>query len=345
VRFFRVGLPGLTGLVLLYFGTRQVASGLRDGGFGAVADVRGGLIPIAIAVALILVSLAVSRRSLSGYMLGIATAILMILAGVGLIIVEIPYINEGGLGAAFGGGFVVAAAIWIAVWLGYGLSMRRARASFAAASQPGDRRFAIVIGSLAVFTAAAYLALGFVESDEAVAGEAARTNAVALVAATSIEARVIEVTFQSVGDSAPEVSQMTLELSFMATPAYQLAAIPTVCLTDSATARDPAFKPDVYCWGTAGPALVLADGFRDLTMPSSVRHVQLELARGDSLCAFGPGAWEAQVQIAPLVGDGDTGTAPEVYVHTTTFVVESSLPPPPSGATADGGCFASTVSP
>lgn len=323
------------------------AGGLRDGGFGAVADVRGGLVPIAIAVALILVSLAVSSRSLAGYMLGIATATLMILAGVGLIIVEIPYVNEGGLGAAFGGGFVVAAVIWIVVWLGYGLSMRRARASFAAGWQSDDRGIGIVIASLAIFATAAYLSLGFVLSDRAGAAERGRSDAEALVAGTTIEARVIDATYSPTADgtSAPKVEKLTLDLGFMSTPSYGLAQIPTVCLTDSATARDPAFKPDVYCWGTAGPALVLADGFRDLTMPPSVRHVQLELARGDSLCAFGPGAWEAQVQIAPLVGDGDTGTAPEVYVHTTTFVVESSLPPPPSGVTADGGCFASTVSP
>jgi hypothetical protein len=348
VRFYRVGLPAVTGFVVIFVAAQSIRVALGESGTGLLDVVHAWLLPVSFAIGLLLTALAISRRTRSGYLLGVGLAVLMVLGGFAVIASEVPYLAGGGVGAALGAGIVILASAWILAWAVHGISMRRARASFAADWQPIDRRFGIVIASLAIFAAAAYLSLGFVLSEGAAAGDASRADSAALVAGTTIEAHVIAVTYapSTDGASAPEVEHLTLELSFMGAPAYALGQAPTVCLTDAATSRDPAFKPDVYCWGTAGPALVLADGFSDLAMPSTARLIRLELERGGSLCAFGAGEWDAQIRIEPLVADAGTGI-PEVYTRTASFVLELSggQAPPPSGTVAAGDCLASTVSP
>jgi hypothetical protein len=348
VRFFRVGLPALTGLLVIFVAVQSMRVALADSGAGMLDVAHAWLLPVAFAAGLLLTALAISRRTRSGYLLGVGLAVLMMLGGLAVIASEVPYLAGGGLGAALGAGVMILASAWILAWAVHGISMRRARASFTADWQPIDRQFGIVIASLAIFAAGAYLSLGFALSEEAAAGDASRADAAALVADTTIQAHVIAVTYapSTDGASASEVEHLTLELSFMGAPAYALGQAPTVCLTDAATSRDPAYKPDVYCWGTAGPAVVLADGFSDLTMPSTARLIRLELERGGSLCAFGAGEWDAQVRIEPLVADAGTGI-PEIYTRSTFFFLElpDGQAPPPSGTLAATDCLASTVSP
>jgi len=347
MRFYRVGLPALTGLVLIFVAFQSIRVVAQEPSPALLDAVHGWLLPLVLAVALLLATLAISRRTRSGYLLGVGLAAVMVLGGLVLIVTEIPYLAGGGLGAALGAGVVILASAWILAWAVYGISMRRARATFAAGWQPDDRRFGIVLGSLAVFAAAAYVSLGFVLSDQAAAVETGRIDAAALVAGTTFEARVITVSYGPAPDgaSASVVEKLTLQLTFLSASAYRLARVPTACLTDAATSRDSAFKPDVFCWGGGGSAIVLSDGFRDLTMPASSRTVRLELERGASLCAFGAGAWDAQVQIAPLVADALPGVDPEVSTRTASFVLASSEAPPPSGTPVVSTCLASTVSP
>src|SRR4029079_276742 len=122
--------------------------------------------------------------------------------------------------------------------------------------------------------------------DQAAAAETGRTNAAALVATTSIDARVIDATYgpDPDGTAASVVETLTLELTFAGSPDYRLARAPTVCLTDAVTAGDPAFKPDTFCWGGSGAAIALSDSFRDMVMPASPRIVRLDLARTGSPC-------------------------------------------------------------
>src|SRR6185503_8652161 len=133
---------------------------------------------------------------------------------------------------------------------------------------------------------------------------------------------------------------------FQAAEAYALAAAPTVCLTDMATHLDPAYKEDTFCWGGPGSAIALADGFGDLTMPSTERTLQLDLDRGASPCGFRAGGWNAEVTLAPALStDRNVGPAPAMYFVNVSFVVESSVPPPAIGSPVGSACIDSTVSP
>ena len=348
MRAFRVGLPALTGLVIIFVAMQAIRVELQNSGTALLDTVHAWLPPLAFAIGLLLISLAISRRTRLGYGLGLGLAIVMVLGGLAVVALEVPYLAQGGLSAALGAGVVILASAWILAWAIHGISMRRARATFAAGWQANDRRFGIVLGSLAGFAAVAYLSLGFVLTDQAAAVETSFSEAASLVAFTAIDVRVIEATFgQSTdGTAAQQVEKLTLALTFTAHSAYVLARVPTVCLTDAVTSRDPAFKPDVYCWGGGGSAIALSDPFGDLAMPTSPRTVRLELERGASLCGFGAGEWDAQVQIAPRSADALPGAAPEVYTHTSTFVVEPPPGAPTLGETTVGGsCLGSTVSP
>jgi hypothetical protein len=348
MRFYRVGLPALTGLVILFAAVQSIRVVLDSSGTEPLLDAaHSWLLPIALAVGLLLAALAIARRSRLGYLLGLALSIVMVFIGLGVIAIEIPYLGAGGFGAAIGAGVVVLASGWILAWAIYGISMRRAASSFAAEWQPTDRSFGVVLGSLAAFAAVAWLSLGFVLNDQVAVAESGRTQAAALVAATSTEARVIEATFGPApdGSGVRVVETLSLELTFVGSQEYRLARVPTVCLTDAATSSDPAFKMDVYCWGGGGPAIVLSDAFGDLVMPGSPRSVRLDLQRGASLCAFGAGSWTALVGIVPLVDGADAGFDSEVSTRLVSFVVTSPGGTPPSGTGAETSCFDATVSP
>ncbi len=349
MRFFRVGLPALTGVVVLFAAAQSIRVGLGDGGAAATDLAHAWLLPIAFAAGVLLIAVAISSRARAGYVLGLGLAGLMVLGGLAVIALEVPYLAEGGLGAALGAGVVILASVWILAWAIDGISIRGARATFAADWQPIDRHFGIVLGSLAIFATTAYLFLGLALSDAAAAVETGHADAQALVAGTTVEARVLTASYTQPADGgAARLERLTLELSFTSSQDYALARVPTVCLADAVTSRDPAFKPDAYCWGSPGPALELADGFADLSMPTAARVIHLELQRGDSLCAFGPGEWDALLQLAPRVGEAPGAVPPEAYARTATFMVPppvTSVPPPPSGTIPSGDCLASTVSP
>ena len=343
MRAIRFGLPALTGLVLLYIATQDLAGRLQEPGTTLVDAVHASMPPIGGAVLLLLSAIAIGRQSRSGYLLGIAVAIAMVVGGGALIVFSLPYLADGGLGAAISAGVMTVAGVWIVVWLGYGFLVRRARSAFAATWQPVDLRLGIVMGGLTAFAAVAYLGLGFVLTDAATANGAAAADAEALVAGTTIEARVIDATFEPAasGAAGPALSALSLELTFTSGRAYDLAVAPSVCLTDAATANDPAFKPDTFCWGTGGPALAVPDGFQDLAMPASPRRIRLDLTGAPSRCAFGAGSWVAQVQITPRVGDA--ASPPQGLPLSTTFIVGTSIPA--GGQPTGSSCIASAVSP
>ena len=106
--------PALFGILLLYIGISSMAHELQYYSETPIADVRGQLLPITIGVALLLAALGVSRRSRAGYLLGLASAGLLIVAGFALIAIEVQYILQGRSGSQYGWVFIVAAGIWIA---------------------------------------------------------------------------------------------------------------------------------------------------------------------------------------------------------------------------------------
>lgn len=345
----RVGPPALIGAILVFIAVQATRTGLGDDGQSAIQAVRGGLLPAAVGVALLLAAVAIARRSRAGYLLGIVVAVSMVLSGAWLIMLEIPFLAAGGISGSFGVIGVVVAVTWAFLWAGYGLAVRRARGRFAPAWQADDRRFGIVLGALAIFTTGAYVGLMAVDSTAGTNRAIDEARAQELVNGTAFEVRVADVTVEpgSATTGGPRaVATLTLDITIQAAEAYELVVAPGLCLTDLATYADPAFKPDVFCWGTPSPAGILGTAFSDLSIPSSERTVQLVLERGSSPCAFAPGAWSAQLLLAPrLTNSGAIGPAPAIYARTATFEVEDESAPPSSAGTSQGSaCLASQVS-
>jgi hypothetical protein len=347
MRSVHVGLPGLVALVLLASGFQQVVGGVGEPGGSAPAMVRGGLVPISIGVVLLLVALAVGRRSRAGYLLGLWTAILLVLAGIGVVVIEIPYLDRGGLGAALGAGLVVVALLWLVAWAGYGLSMWRARSSFAATWQPGDRRIAIAMAGIVLAAPAAYVALGAVEGQAQDALAADQARAEALVAGTALAVTVVDVTLEPAvaGGSQAAVEHLTVDLELRSTEGYSLAAAPTLCLADLLTAQDPGYKPDTFCWGSPGPAVSLDAALADLAVPTGARTIRVELARGASRCAFPPGRWRADLTLAPRVGTAAGGEAPGTFAISAEVKIPTDVAPPSAAEGQASACIASTISP
>ncbi|MEO5705298.1 MAG: hypothetical protein ABIZ52_07130 [Candidatus Limnocylindrales bacterium] len=347
-RFIRAGLPALFGLLTIVYGVQSIADGFQAIGPTPVEVVRTGLVPLLIGAALVLAGLAIGHRSRLGYALGLSVTALMVVAGIGVVVAEVPYLQQGGLSASLGGGVMVLAGLWILFWLLYGRSMRGARASFAPTWQAGDRRMGIVLAALAIFSTGAYFGLGIVDAN-AVANESAdQAEAAQLVIGTSIEVNVIDVRTSpgsEVGTSLP-IEHLTLEISISGTTPYLLATAPRLCLTDVATFEDPAHKPDVFCWGAPDPSPAIAAAFADLTVSTDRRSFRLDLARGRSLCPFMAGVWNAALQLTPQLRatpGGGVGPVPESYTTWTHFTVASATAIPPDEAI--GSCLAETVSP
>jgi hypothetical protein len=349
VRSIRFVAPAAIGLLLLYVGLTSMAHDLQYYSETPIADVRGALLPIAIGVALLLAALALWRRSRAGYLLGLGSAGLLILAGLALVAIEIQYIAQGRSGSQYGWVFIVAAGIWIGLWALYARSLRRARASFEPSWKPGDRRFAIVLVALIVFSTAAHVGLGIAETEAAKGGVANHDRAEKLAQGTSLEVDANDVTVDGAGSTSanPAVQTMTLELSVHSLATYELAAVPTLCLTDLATALDPTYKPDTYCWGLAGRAITLDAGYPRLIVDDGTVTFRLDVSRGDSLCAFGSGMWNAELRVAPRVvkTDGSTPAIESFSVSRPFQVVANgqSLPGDPSGPTVD--CIAGKGAP
>lgn len=156
-----MGLPAILGAILTMLGFQPIIGGFLSAEPGAVANgMHGSVIPLGIGVALLLVALALARRTRLGYLLGIAAGLLLAVGGLGLILLEIPSVLEGGFRGAFTLPVVVIAAGWSVLWLLYARSVSRARSNFAPTWGPNDRRLAIILSALAVFTAGTFIALG-----------------------------------------------------------------------------------------------------------------------------------------------------------------------------------------
>ena len=234
-------------------------------------------------------------------MLAQAVAAAMALAGVAFFVIELPYLAQGGMSAAFAGPFMAAAVLWTVVWAIYGWRIRRARSTFAPGWQSGDRGLAAVLAVLVIATGGAWLALGNVEAQAAADFDAAYAEAQAYIAGTSLEVEVVEFALEAAtaGEPAPVVDRLVLELTLQSPQSYALIDAPRLCLVDQATAEFPAYKEDFLCWGTPGSALVLDRDFADGRLLAGEKTVRLELDRGASPCAFRSGTWTAQLRLAP----------------------------------------------
>lgn len=346
---FRVVLPVLVGVLLLYIGINSMAHDLQYYPGTAVAVVRSSLLPIALGAGLLLTALAISRRSRAGYLLALATAGFMVLGGLALIAIEVGYITRGDAVAQWAPIVLVIAGTWIAIWAAHARSVRRARETFATTWRPIDRRLGIGLGALIAVTTAAHVGLGVVEAAAAEAGVANRAQAEQLVQRTSIVIEASDVTLDSSqpAGSKPAVQSMHLEVSVRSLATYALTSEPTVCLTDLATALDPTFKPDVYCWGGAGRALAVNAGFHGRMVEDGTVTFQLDVDRAEGLCAFGPGRWMAQLRLAPRLATANgSGAIVESFVVSTPFDVQLNgqpAPNDPSAPTTD--CIAHSVVP
>lgn len=340
MRSFRAAVPALFGLFMLYVGINALAHDLRYYSENPIGAVRGSIVPITIGVALLLVALAISRRARVGYLLGLATAALMVLGGVWVIAIEIGYISSGANAAQWAPVALVGAGGWMALWALYARSIRRARASFTPAWLPLDRRFAIVLTGLIAFSAAAHLGLGVVETSIAHAGVASRAQAEKLTQGTSLAVDANDVIIDPSGATGtnPPVQRMTLEITVRSLATYELATVPTLCLTDLATANNATYKPDAYCWGVGGLPITLDAGFSRLIVDDGSVTFKVDVRRADSLCAFGSGRWMAELRLAPRVVPEDGKVAVvEWFSLFGTFQVLAdgqSLPDDPSAPTA-----------
>ena len=112
---FRVVVPALVGLVLLFIGVQSFSRAACR----AMAAPKRGRSPTSVAArrdrcrAHPGLARGRSRRSRAGYLLGIADRGPRDRGGLAAIVAEIPYLAEGGLGGALGGGVVVVAVLWI----------------------------------------------------------------------------------------------------------------------------------------------------------------------------------------------------------------------------------------
>jgi len=348
MRLIRVAAPALIGALFLLMAVQATATGIGQYGESFVHAFRGGLLPAALGIALLLSALAIARRSRAGYLLGFVVASVMVLAGLVVFALEIPFIGKGGISGAVAIPLMTLSVVWCLLWVAYGWSFRRSRATFAATSTSIDRRVGIVLAALALFSAGAYVSLGAIESDAVANQSIDQARAAALVADTSFKVDVVDVrvgTPSGTGTGQP-VEHLTLDVSISSATSYLLSTGPLLCLTDVATYQDPAFKPDVYCWGTPDPDTALLTAFGGGPITADGTRVRLELDRGGALCPFEAGAWNAELRLAPQLGatpGGGVGPIPETYTVTTLFEVASGTVVPPE--TARASCIEASVSP
>jgi hypothetical protein len=346
MRAIHVVLPALVGLILLVIAATSIGAAVDSYGESLLTAAQSGLAPASVGVALLLVSVAVSGRSRGGYVLGLGTAMLMILGGLAMIVVQIPYVADGGMGGAFGRGFIIAAGIWVAMWSAYLITLYRARPTFAQGWARRDRPLAAVFAALVVFPSVAYVALGAAGAEADAGVAAGRAEAERLVGQTSFGIRVVDlgVDPSATGGDPEPVEQMTIEVSVESHAAYSLASAPTLCLTDVATANDAAYKPDTYCWGGGGRAIRLDGRFADLTVPAERLTFRLDLTAAGSLCRFREGPWVAQLAVAPLIDEvTEPRAAIETFTKSATF--DAGAPPPAGPTSGGGGCTGGSVSP
>lgn len=321
-------LPAVVGVLVLAYGLQGAIAATQPGNpDGSAASLRGALVPISIGVVLLLTALAVAKRTRSGLLLGQVVAVAMALAGVAFFVLEIEYLTEGGMSAAFAGPFMVMAVLWSIVWAIYAWRITRARSRFAPDWQPGDRGLGIVLSVLVLLAGGVWLALGNVEAQAAVDFDAAYAEAQAYIAGTTFEVAVVDFALDEStgGDPAPVVEGLVLELTLRSPQSYALMSVPRLCLVDRATADFPAYKEDILCWGTPGTPLDLESDFADLRVLAGDTTVRLELERGTSPCAFRSGTWSAELRLAPDTLTADTD---ELSPWPQSFTIDAAFDVP-----------------
>lgn len=336
--------PALVGLILLLFGFQSAVGGIKSGDDGSFANgLRTAVIPTAIGIGLLLASVAIARRTRLGYLLGVAVGVLGVAAGLGLILLEIPFLQKGGESAAFGGGFVIVAAIWSLLWLLYAWRASKARTSFALAWVPADRRLAIVLAAIAIVGTGLFLGIGALQTNANANAIETDAQARTVVGATGFRVFVLNADITPASGGKPAVvDHLNLQIELESQQAYALAVPPTLCLTSLAMFQDPAYKFGMLCWGLPGPDDSLRFSLSS-TVPQDTTTLMLDLRGAGSPCPFSPGTWNAELTLAPSIDPGTDGIgpAPGLYSISATFQVgDGSVAPPPSGSPdASEGCL------
>ncbi len=341
MRFVRVGLPAVVGFLFLLFGTQSVAAGLQAGDPGAFAsEIQVGVLPLAIGIVLLLASVAAARLTRLGYWLGLGVGLLMAAAGLAAIAVEIPFLQQGGLGASIGGGIIIFAVAWTLLWLLYTWPFSKAKSAFAPAWTPADRRLAALIAVVVVVAGATFFGMAALQTNAIANAIENDAQARAAVEATTLEVRAFDFGVTPASATGPAaVNRLTLELVLYNPKAYVLTGPPTLCLTSYAVFHDPAYKQGLLCWGMPGPEDSLRFSFPALTVRQDTTTINLNLRGAGSPCPMSPGEWNAELTFEPAMANGSPGGG--LYaIDAPFFVVDDSIPQLPSGApAASDGCL------
>jgi hypothetical protein len=313
----RAGVPAFLGAMLAVLGAQELLRGLAFADAQSrLEEVRASLLPVAIGVALLLTGMAIARRTRIGYLLGVAASLgfIVIASLFGLSLV--PNLADSGFNLA--PAFLVFAGIAVLLAAAYGTVLRRGRASFAGAWGPSDRRFGIVVAALLIASTIASTALGAAAGQVQVQAGIDSETAQALVDGTTFDVRVAHATL----DATDHVERLTLEVTLQSPKSYGLAAPPALCLTDLVTATEVG-KLGVLCWAADEPGYALP--LADLTVPTDRVSFEVDLARGQSVCAYLAGPWSAVLVLQPAIDEQ------ERLFKQVTFTVEGGA------ATADAG--------
>lgn len=340
MRIVRVGLPAIVGCLFLLFGAQSVASGLQAGDSGTfAAEIQVGVLPLAIGIIILLASVAAARQTRLSYWLGLGVGLLMAVVGLAAIAVEIPYLQQGGFGASIGGGIIIFAVVWTLLWMVYTWRFSKGKADFALAWTSADKGLAVVVSVVIVVAAATFLGMAAVQTNAAANAIENDAQARAAVEATTLDVRVLDAGITPASATGPAVvNHLTLELVIRNPHAYALTASPTLCLTSHAVFNDPGYKPGMFCWGMPRPEDSLQASFSSLTIPRDTTTITLSLNGAGSPCPMSPGGWNAEMTFGPAFADGVSGGL--YSIDAPFFVVDDSIPPPPSGApAASDGCI------
>ena len=272
MRVVRVGLPALAGCLVLLFGLQSVSSGLQSGSTGLPgidppaisSEIQVGILPIGIGIVLLLAAVAIARRTRLGYWLGLLVGALMAVAGLGLIVTEIPFLQKGGLGGAIGGGIVVLAIVWTILWLAYTWRFSKASSDFEPAWTPSDRRMELVITAIVLVSAVAFLGIEALQANATADAIENDAQARAAVEATTLEVLVLDFGVTPASATRAAVNHLTLDLVLRNPQAYAITESPTLCLTSRAISDDPGYKQGMLCWGIPDPEDSLRSTFSGL---------------------------------------------------------------------------------
>lgn len=344
----RIGFPAAIGLLLVSWGWTVIADsfGSRpDRSIGILEAVAFGIVPVGLGIAFLIAAFAIARLARSGYGLGLAAALLVTLALIAFIVTELGYLDDVGIGGALAGPLIAIAALLTLIPVGYGLALRRSRGLFAATWTALDRSIGVALVVVAAATLTISLAGRATGATANADTEADAARAQALVAAATLEARVVDVSLVTSATGLPEaVRRLTLRLVLDSPEPFDLASQPTLCLTDLATFRDDAYKPGTVCWGGPGEAILLAGPGVAATITEGTNQYEIQLDDRTTACALGPGTWLAELRLMPRLGASPLN---ESYSVTAEFEVPagSSSPLPAAGTSRPAGAACMESSP